>query len=183
MEYKVVYPVEIAMGFSSEDSYVLMLMEPSSGKRVPMVIGAQEAQSIIIAQEGAKTKRPMTHQLLCNIMQEYLLTLNRVTIDRFEEGVFYATLHMSDGFSVKKIDSRSSDAIALALMMGCDVEMKSKILEETAVEAENIEVGYREQQHEPTLEDLKEQLASAVANEEYELAEELQKKIESWTKE
>lgn len=183
MDYKVVYPVEIMMGFSSSDSYVLMLMEPSEGKRVPMVIGEHEAQAIILAQDGSETKRPMTHQLLCNIFQEYLLTLNRVTIDKFEEGVFYATLHISDGFSVKKIDSRSSDAIALALMMGCDIEMNSKILEETAVESDNIEEGYRPEQHKPTLEELKEQLAVAEANEEFEKAAELQKKIELWTKE
>lgn len=185
MNYTKVYPVEIMEGFSESGSYMLMLMEPDSQKYVPVMIGEHEAQAIILAQEQTDTRRPMTHQLMLNMMKEYMLELKLVTIDKFEEGIFHATLHMHDGIMGKKIDSRTSDAVALAIMTNCDIEMANDVLADTAIERSSLQDGYRpkEDLSETSLEELQKQLAEAEANEEYELAAELQKKIEQWTKE
>ena len=184
MSYTKVYPVEIMEGITESGSCMLMLMEPDSQKFVPIMIGDHEAQAIILAQEQADTKRPMTHQLLRNIMNEYMLELKLVTIDKFEEGIFYATLHLNDGIMEKNIDSRTSDAVTLAIMAGCDIEIEDGVLDETAVEHNSLEKGYqhKEDLQADTLEDLKKRLDEALADEAYELAAELQKKIDSLQK-
>lgn len=180
MNYIKVYPVEIMEGFSENDSCMLMLMEPDSQKFVPIMIGEHEAQAIILAQEQTETKRPMTHQLICNIMEEYMLELKVVTIDRFEEGIFYATLHMNDGIMEKSIDCRTSDAVALAIMKGCDIEIRNDVLDETAIERGSLENGYGHSASAQNIsvEELQQQLAEAEANEEYERAAEIQKMID-----
>lgn len=187
MQYTKVYPVEIMEGFTENGSCMLMLMEPDSNRFVPIMIGENEAQAIILAQEQTDTKRPMTHQLIHSIMESFVLELKLVTIDRFEEGIFYATLHMHDGIVEKRIDSRTSDAVVLAIMSGCDIEMAESVLEDTAIERETLENGYgytnKEDLMQASLDDLRKQLAEAEANEEYELAAELQKRIDLWTKE
>lgn len=184
MHYIKVYPVEIIEGFAENESYMLMLMDPSSQKYIPIMIGSHEAQSIILASEHTDTKRPMTHELLINIMKEYMLELKHVTIDRFVEGIFYATLHMSDGIMDRNVDCRTSDAVALAAMVNCDIEVAETVFEETCVERDNLMNGYSKPQNtNMSLEELKRRLEEAESNEEYELAAELQKKIEQWTKE
>ena len=185
MNYTKVYPVEIMEGFTENGSCMLMLMEPDSNRFIPVMIGEHEAQAIILAQEQTDTKRPMTHQLIRNMMEAFDLQLKLVTIDRFEEGIFYASLHMHDGLLEKRVDSRTSDAVVLAIMHGVDIEMENSVLEDTAIERDSLENGYqhKEDLREASVEDLLQQLAEAEANEEYELAAELQKKIDQWTKE
>lgn len=185
MDYTKVYPVEIMEGFTESGSCMLMLMEPGSNRYIPIMIGEHEAQAIILAQEQTDTKRPMTHQLIHNIMDSFALELKLVTIDKFEEGIFYASLHMTDGILEKRVDSRTSDAVVLAIMHGCDIEMENSTLEDTAIERDSLEHGYQQKEdlREASLEELRQQLAEAEANEEYELAAELQLKIDQWTKE
>lgn len=164
---------------SFNDSYVLMLAVPTTGMNVPIVIGDTEAQVIVMAQEGVKAKRPLTHDLLNNLMQEFELTLKRVTVDRFEEGIFYSTLYVSDGFNERKIDSRTSDAVVLSIMQGCPILVSNKVLDETAVEpfalddnAQNTDDGAE------TIEELEKQLQQCLETENYEMAAELQARID-----
>lgn len=178
MQYKEVYPMEIKQGFSSEDSYLLILAEPGENKSVPIVIGESEAQAIILASQQAEAKRPTTHRMMCNLMQAYDLTLKKVTIDRFEEGIYYATLHVTDGFSDKHIDSRTSDAVTLALLKACPIEMNVKVIEETGIEDGSLEQEFAADNKELTLEELREMLAQAEENEDYELAANLHAQIE-----
>jgi hypothetical protein len=152
-----------------------MLCEPESGVQVPIFIGAHEAQGILLAKEEVRTRRPMTHELMMKVMAEYGLTLKEVSIDRVSEGIFYATLHLSDGFNSRTFDSRSSDAITLALLSDCPIMMAESVIEETGVRMET-ENGKKENHN--SVEELEEELKRCEESEEYERAAEIQKRIE-----
>lgn len=162
---------------SQSGSYILMLCEPESGMQVPIFIGAHEAQGILLAKEEVKTRRPMTHELMMSVMNEYGLTLKEVSIDRVSEGIFYATLHMSDGFNSRTFDSRSTDAITLALLSDCPIMMAENVLEETGVKMKNEKLGVKNPA-DANIEELEDELRRCEEKEEYERAAEIQKQIE-----
>ena len=113
-------------------------------------------------------------------MHEYMLPLRQVTIDRFEEGIFYSTLYISDGFSEKHIDSRTSDAIVLAIMQHCDILMDVNVLEETSMEPNALVDNLPDHKGAPSddsLEDLEQQLKQCESDEDYEQAAEIMKRI------
>lgn len=172
---KRVFPLTIQSGMSQSGSYILMLCEPESGVQVPIFIGAYEAQGILLAKESVKTRRPMTHELMMKVMEEYGLSLKEVSIDRVNEGIFYATLHMTDGFNTRPFDSRSSDAITLALLADCPIMMEESVIEETGVRMEGDSIMVK---GENTLEELEAELRRCEENEEYERAAEIQQQIE-----
>lgn len=172
---KRVFPLTIQSGMSQSGSYILMLCEPESGVQVPIFIGAYEAQGILLAKESVKTRRPMTHELMMKVMEEYGLSLKEVSIDRVNEGIFYATLHITDGFNTRTFDSRSSDAITLALLADCPIMMEESVIEETGVRMEGDSIMVKE---ENTLEELEAELRRCEENEEYERAAEIQQQIE-----
>ena len=172
---KRVFPLTIQSGMSQSGSYILMLCEPESGVQVPIFIGAYEAQGILLAKESVKTRRPMTHELMMKVMEEYGLSLKEVSIDRVNEGIFYATLHMTDGFNTRTFDSRSSDAITLALLADCPIMMEESVIEDTGVRMEGDSIMVKE---ENTLEELEAELRRCEENEEYERAAEIQQQIE-----
>lgn len=172
---KRVFPLTIQSGMSQSGSYILMLCEPESGVQVPIFIGAYEAQGILLAKESVKTRRPMTHELMMKVMEEYGLSLKEVSIDRVNEGIFYATLHITDGFNTRSFDSRSSDAITLALLADCPIMMEESVIEETGVRMEGDSIMVK---GENTLEELEAELRRYEENEEYERAAEIQQQIE-----
>ena len=174
---KRVFPLTIQSGMSQSGSYILMLCEPESGMQVPIFIGAHEAQGILLAKEEVKTRRPMTHELMMSVMNEYGLTLKEVSIDRVSEGIFYATLHMSDGFNSRTFDSRSTDAITLALLSDCPIMMAENVLEETGVKMKNEKLGVKNPA-DANIEELEDELRRCEEKEEYERAAEIQKQIE-----
>ena len=170
----------IQSGMSQSGSYILMLCEPESAVQVPIFIGAYEAQGILLAQQEVKTRRPLTHELMRRVMEEYGLGLKEVSIDRVEEGIFYATLHTTDGFNSRDFDSRTSDAITLALLSGCPIMMADEVLEETGVRMESArEMPPRTKDSAAAgIDDLEEELRRCEEREEYERAAEIQKQIE-----
>lgn len=176
--------MEIRQGASLNDTYMLLLALPKDGREIPVVIGENEAEAVMLAIQNIKTERPMTHQLMCNIMHEYGLSLTRVTIDRFAEGVFYSTLTVSDGFNEKKIDSRTSDAIVLSLAFNAPIFANDAVIDETAIEPLILDgQGSDQVPSEPTLEQLGEKLQECLENEDYEQAAEIQSKIDKLIKE
>ena len=175
---KQVFPLTLQSGLSQSGSYILMLFEPASGLQIPLFIGAFEAQSILLAKENVATRRPMTHELLVHIMNDYELSLKEVTIDHVSEGIFYATLHMTDGFNAKQFDSRASDAITLALLCQCPIMVADEVLEETGVKMDNHSFMTDSVSPEQSLAKLEEELRLCEEREDYEQAAEIQKKIE-----
>lgn len=187
MEYIEVYPLQITQTMSESSSYIMLLDAPSCNRQVPVLIGEAEAQAVIMAVEQRQARRPLTHNLLNNIMEQFMLTLQQVTIDRFEEGIFYSTLYISDGFSEKRIDSRTSDAIVLAVMQQAPVRISSTVLEETYMEpgalTDNLPSSKRDHTlAAPTVEDLEEMLRECEEREDYEQAQQILERIEKMKK-
>ena len=158
---------------SQSGSYILMLLEPESQRQIPIIIGAHEAQGILLAKETVRTRRPMTHELMAHLMEAYALTLTQVTIDRVLDGVFYATLHVSDGFNTKQLDSRTTDAITLALLTDAPILVDDNVLAETGGAAQQVTPSST-----PTLEALEAELHRCEEAEDYERAAEIQEQIE-----
>jgi len=172
-----VFPEEIRR-VSESGSCLLMLTVPSSGRCIPVVIREPEAEAIILALQAVKTERPMTHRLMCNIMHEYGLSLKDVTIERFSEGIYYSSLTLSDGFNDKRIDSRTSDAITLALTAHAPIYATQNIIDETSVEPLLLDNPGEERFTHQTLEELEEKLQECLENEDYEQAAEIQAQID-----
>ncbi|MDE6306034.1 MAG: bifunctional nuclease family protein, partial [Muribaculaceae bacterium] len=96
-------------------AYALILAQTDGPIRIPIVIGAAEAQSIAIRMEGIKPPRPLTHDLFTTFAHAFGVKLLEVYIYRFENGIFSSELTFSDGERQIVIDSRTSDAIAIAM--------------------------------------------------------------------
>jgi bifunctional DNase/RNase len=175
----------IGMSYSQSQSgaYALILGEKDGKRRLPIIIGGFEAQSIAIELEKIKTPRPLTHDLFKTFAESFDIRISEVIINKFSEGVFYAMLQCTDGKKEMEIDSRTSDAIALALRFGCPVYtfesimVAAGILMEEDTETSKTEETSEEESvteetsySEHTLEDLNQMLQSAVENEEYEKA-------------
>ncbi|MBO4588073.1 MAG: bifunctional nuclease family protein [Bacteroidales bacterium] len=176
-----VFPEEIRR-VSESGSCLLMLTIPSNGRCIPVVIREPEAEAIILALQAVKTERPMTHKLMCNIMHEYGLSLKDVTIERFSEGIYYSSLTLSDGFNDKRIDSRTSDAITLALTAHAPIYATQNIIDETSVEPLLLDNPGEERFTHQTLEELEEKLQECLENEDYEQAAEIQAQIDKMKK-
>lgn len=112
-------------------AYALVLAETKGMRRIPVVIGAAEAQSIAICLEGIRTPRPLTHDLFVSFAHAFGVKLKEVYIYRFEDGIFSSELSFSDGGRTVKIDARTSDAIAIALRTGAPIFTTPEILEAT----------------------------------------------------
>jgi hypothetical protein len=169
-------PYTIQSGMSKSGSYILMLRDTDGGMQIPILIGTHEAQGILMALEKVATRRPMTHDLMLHIMEEYALTLKEVTIDRVNEGIFYASLHLSDGFNEKRFDSRPSDAITLALFCNSPIMVAESVVEETGMRVENEDK--KTDNGKRSIEELEAELKRCEESEEYERAAEIQKEIE-----
>ncbi len=179
MEYKEVIPIEIRNGMSLRDNYLLTLAISGSNLVIPMVVGESEAQAFVMASESVEARRPMTHDLMNTIMEEYQLSVTRVDIEKIEEGIYYASLYISDGFNEKRIDCRPSDAIVLALKQKVPIRAAQRVIDEVAVDfyADDPMVE-KPVEHQPTLEELERQLQQLLEKEEYELAAEVQAQID-----
>ena len=177
MEQRAVYPTEVLQGFTDKSMYVLMLYDPIDNMKVPVMIGEHEAHMIILEQEQQNVHRPMTHQLIASILDEFGLTLKGVRIDRFEEGVFYARLVISDGFNVKEIDARTSDAVVLAMHLSVNITMSKQVIADTGFKDEDEVPPLKTDDVDESIEELERQLRECEENEEYEKADALMKKI------
>jgi len=182
----------VGMSYSQSQSgaYALILSEREGKRRLPIIIGGFEAQAIAIELEKIKTPRPLTHDLFRSFSEAFHVVLSEVIINRFSEGVFYALLVCSDGKTVREIDSRTSDAIALALRFNCPIYTYESIMATAGIvvdeenEPTSPEETPEEPKHEPTdifsdltLEELQEMLLNAVAGEEYEKASKIRDEI------
>lgn len=182
MNHVQVYPLMISQAMSESNSYILVLETADREKQVPVLIGEAEAQNIIMAVEQKSAKRPLTHNLLYSIMKEYMLSVTKVTIDRFEEGIFYSTLHINDGFTDKHIDCRTSDGVVLALMHQADIFINRSVLEETYMEPnalyDNLPDNKRAlSSQNDNIEELEMLLQECEENEDYEQAQKIMDRI------
>jgi len=125
--------VGLTTGHSQRNSYTLILGEVDGDLKLPVVIGSYEAQSIALVIEGLKPQRPLTHDLMYDFFQKYNIELLEVVIDNLAEGVFYAKLITDQGGITFDIDSRTSDAIALALRANCPIYTYKNIMDNAGI--------------------------------------------------
>jgi len=111
---------------ASGGAYALILREVNGNRRLPIIIGASEAQSIALEMEGIKPPRPLTHDLMKDLITAFGRRLEEVRIIAIRDNVFHAELVFDGGLTV---GSRSSDAIALALRVGCRIVGADEVLE------------------------------------------------------
>ena len=121
--------VALSSSVTQTHSYAVVLGEINGLRRLPIVIGAFEAQAIVVALERIKPSRPLTHDLFYNFMLSFNIELQEVLIYKLEEGIFFAQLICSNGKETIEIDSRTSDALALAVRIGCPIFTYENILE------------------------------------------------------
>ena len=112
-------------------AYALILAQVGGPYRIPVVIGAAEAQSIALRMENVTPPRPMTHDLFVSFAHAFGVKLVEVFIYRFEDGIFSSELTFTDGERSVSIDSRTSDAIAIAMRTGAPIFTTPEIIEET----------------------------------------------------
>jgi len=171
----------LSYSMSQAGAYALILSDEQDLHRIPIVIGMPEAQSIAIQLEKMQTQRPLTHDLIKNLADAMQVTLKEVFIYRLEAGIFYSELLFETGKTQIKIDSRTSDAIALALRYECPIYSIPEIVEKAGIlvgqdagRAEVIESRSVESEKDMaeaySVQELSRMLEEAVRNEEYEKA-------------
>ena len=171
-------------------AYALVLAEEEGKRRIPIIVGGFEAQAIAIQLEGLKPPRPLTHDLFFNFARTFKIDIVEVTIHKLEEGVFHSKLTCNDGEKTVDIDTRTSDAIALALRFKCPIYTTPEIIDragivldfeheseeftdEEAAPAKDVEIkGETEEKNISTMDtkELKQHLQQAIKDEDYEKA-------------
>lgn len=173
----------LSYSMSQAGAYALILADEQDLHRIPIVIGMPEAQSIAIQLEKLQTQRPLTHDLVKTLADALKTKLKEVFIHRLDAGIFYAELLFETEVNLIKIDSRTSDAIALALRYDCPIYTTPEIIAKAGIivshEAEQgdqhiavspvteVEEGHR---REYSVQELTKMLEDAVKDEEYEKA-------------
>ncbi len=125
--------VALSHSITQTHSYAVVLGEVNGLRRLPIVIGGFEAQAIAVALEKMQPSRPLTHDLMKNFMTAFNIELHEVIISDLQEGIFYSKLVCSSDKDTIEIDSRTSDALALAVRFGCTVYTYEHILESAGI--------------------------------------------------
>ncbi len=176
---------------SSTGAYVLILGDKNSQRRLPIVIGSAEAESIAVGIEKHKNGRPHTHDLFIRFAHEFGIEIMEVVINRFRDGVYYAMLVCKQGDDLTMVDARPSDAIAIAVRLGCEIYAYESVMEEAGIimddmekqEADETEGDLINKSTSKTsldlldLETLEELLQEAIDNEDYQKAAQIRDEI------
>lgn len=177
---------------STTGAYVLILGDKNSNRRLPVVIGGNEAQSIALGLERQKSVRPLTHDLFLKFADTFHIKILEVVINRFRDGVYYAMLVCQQGNELVMIDARPSDAIALAVRLNCDIYAYESVMEEAGIVMEDTEKETNLQNTEDTsinkvppttsldlipLDELEDLLQEAIDDEDYQKAAQIRDEI------
>ena len=191
---------DISHSGTNSGAYAMVLVEKGGNRKIPIIIGSSEAQAIAIELENMKPSRPLTHDLYKNTLTSFNMTVTEVLIYNYNEGIFFAKVIVTDGERIIEIDSRSSDAVAIAVRfripikcdetilqtMGIDPSEDSTSEDELDEDAEIVFDAVVEDEEKPSkktnkaeeLKELRDKLNQAIENEEYEAASILKIAIE-----
>ncbi len=181
----------ISYSQTQSGAYALVLIEEKGERRIPIIIGGFEAQAIVIKLENLDPPRPLTHDLFKSFADEFNITVSEVFIYKLEEGVFYSTLVCNNGIKEYSIDSRTSDAVALALRFNCPIYITEDILDKAGIVINPSETAPNTTQDDETLfepekgkyeaytdEELYRMIDEAIKTEDYERAASIRDEIE-----
>ncbi|MES3629468.1 MAG: DUF151 domain-containing protein [Longimonas sp.] len=174
---------------SSGGAYALVLGEEDGNRRLPIIIGAFEAQAIALELEQIQPPRPMTHDLLRDAFDSMQVDVTQIVIDELREGTFFAKIRYDHNGSEDQLDARPSDAVALAVRVDAPIFVAPSVLDEAGIVADDesgsMSAIASEQSSEEEdlssatpLERMQKQLDKAIEEEDYERAAELRDKIE-----
>lgn len=198
MDFTRVDIIGLSTSPSSGGAYALVLGEVEGNRRLPIIIGAFEAQAIALELEKIQPPRPMTHDLLRDTFGELEVEVTEVVIDELREGTFFAKIRYRHNGDEHQLDSRPSDAVALAVRVDAPIFVAPMVLEEAGIvaedesgissitqQAEEASAGGEEEEASggTELERMQKQLEEAVEKEDYERAAELRDEIERLQKE
>ena len=170
-----------------QGAYALVLEQENGPYRIPVVVGVAEAQAIAVKIEDIIPPRPMTHDVMASIAHGFGISLDEVFIYKFDEGIFLSELHLSNDERQIVVDSRTSDAIALALRTGAPIYTTREVVEQTGfIIPESAEKKRESASDEPrelrlsklAIEELEKMLGECVEREEYERAAEIKAVID-----
>lgn len=142
---------------TQSQSYAVLLSEVNGLRKLPIVIGAFEAQAIAVAIEKVVINRPLSHDLMKNIFTVFQINLKEVLIDNLQDGIFYSKLVCEKDGQEVEVDSRTSDALALAVRFNCPIFTYEFILESAGAiinEPENKEGSEEEDEENESVETL-----------------------------
>lgn len=172
----------LSYSHSQSSAYALILGEKDGLRRLPIIVGGLEAQAIAIEVEKMKPARPLTHDLFKTFAENYHISIKEVIINKFHEGIFYSTIICSNGVEEIEMDSRTSDAVAIALRFNCPIYTYEQVMSVAGVVMDIEDEGDSDDEQEISPEEsdskyqslsndeLEEKLAQAIENEDYEKA-------------
>lgn len=191
---------DISHSGTNSGAYAMVLVEKGGNRKIPIIIGSSEAQAIAIELENMKPSRPLTHDLFKNTLTSFNMTVTEVLIYNYNEGIFFAKVIVTDGERIIEIDSRSSDAVAIAVRFRVPIKCYETILQSMGIDpsdegsaddafdedggnafdevVENVEKPSKKIDKTEELKKLRDKLNQAIENEEYEAASILKIAIE-----
>ncbi len=192
MEKIELYIVTLTHSVTQSSNYAVVMGEVDGNRRLPIVIGGFEAQAIAVAMEGMTPTRPLTHDLLKNILDTFEIEVTEILINNLIEGVFHARIVCMQHGREFEIDSRTSDAIAMAVRYGCPIFTYEFILDAAGVRIEEPQPGESEEEEateeskpkrrrrgytEYSIDDLTAMLDKVIGEEDYEKAAKIRDEI------
>ncbi len=180
--------VALSHSVSQSHNYAVVLGEIDGSRRLPIVIGGFEAQAIAVAMEQMTPNRPLTHDLFKNTLETFDIELKEVIINNLLDGIFYARLLCIKNGEIIEIDSRTSDALAMAVRFECPIYTYEFILDAAGVVLEKPDAPSPEKSQVPSrkekqslsqtsLNDLEKMLEEVLAKEDYERAAKIRDEI------
>lgn len=156
------------------DTFVMTLSENEGERQIPIIIGGNEAQSIIVAIEHIKSPRPLTHDLFCNFAEKLHIQIQQVVIYKFRDGIFYAQLILKNENEETpfSLDARTSDAVALAIRCKCPIFTNEEVLTVAGVALDKIPKKAKPslKMENQSIETLQRLMKKAISEENYERA-------------
>lgn len=181
------YIQNISSSQTQAGAYALVLGEKMGKRSIPIIVGASEAQAVILELKGFMPPRPLTHQLFANVLRMLNVKLLRMLIYKVENGVYFSYLYLKSENTIYRIDARTSDAITLALHLNAPILAYDDILNNECVKTKAKEVYgyYQSKSHntnvppsqEEKLDTLESAMKKAIAEENYEQAAVLRDQI------
>ena len=196
MKYIEIAAVDVESSQTPSEAFALIMREKEGVREMTIVIGLHEARTLVLLISNIQTRRPGTHELFKKFLQQTRYRLEKVTIYHYDEGVFYAHLLLYNETNSFELDARTSDAVAIALLMNAPILIREDIFEKLAVipnsnkeekienftpdidlQPEELELYIENKLHEMPIEELQRLLQGAIDSEDFELASKIHEEI------
>jgi bifunctional DNase/RNase len=180
--------VDITPSSSSNGAYVMALTEIAGARSLAIVIGPAEAHSIVIVMEKMPITRPLTHDLFVSLAENFDIRVEEVFIYQMIDGIFYSRIIVSGSGKTVEVDSRTSDAVAVAIRFGAPIFCAKEVMDEVGRDMRaltdgddldfDLDITEDDLEEELSPEDILKKLDEALLNEDYELASKLRDELD-----